>query len=84
MMGMHHAMSQIGTQDNSTNMTTTHAHDCCKTYCTSSSCSTTALTIDSTLAFASQSDTSLNINGYHPQVVPSAPISIRYRPPIFR
>lgn len=79
MMGMHHDMSQMDTQDKTMDMKTTH--DCCKTmgHCSSSSCSATALSYS--VAFAIQSDTSVNTNGYH-QYIPSSPVSSLYRPPI--
>lgn len=81
MMGRHHDMSQMDTQDKV--MDIKSIHDCCKTigHCSSSSCSAPALNYS--LAFAAQSDTSVNTNGYH-QYIPSSPISSLYRPPIFR
>lgn len=80
MMGMHHDMSQMDAQDNAMNMKTTH--DCCKTmgHCSSSSCSAPALSYS--VAFAIQSDTSVNTNSYH-QHIPSSPVSSLYRPPHF-
>ncbi len=81
MMGMHHDMSQMDVQDKTMDMKTTH--DCCKTmgHCSSSSCSAPALSYS--VAFAIQSDTSVNTNSYN-QHIPSSPISSLYRPPIFR
>lgn len=81
MLGMHHDMSQMDTQENAMDMKTTH--NCCKTmgHCSSSSCSAPALSYS--IAFAIQSDASLNTNSYH-QHIPSSPVSSLYRPPIFR
>lgn len=81
MMGMHHDMSQMDAQDDGMDIKTTH--DCCKTmgHCSSNSCSAPALSYS--VAFAIQSDTSVNTNSYHQHIL-NSPVSSLYRPPIFR